>query len=71
MRTPSRLAASRALQARVEDLIRPPRLTLAPRESLKRNPLLVSQTVVAASQTKEGWLLPFRALVPRLDPMPN
>jgi hypothetical protein len=27
--------------------------------------------VVAASQTKEGWRLPFRALVPRLDPMPN
>ena len=32
---------------------------------------LVAPVQKVESHTKEGWRSPFRALVPRLDPMPN
>jgi hypothetical protein len=43
----------------------------SPTKAGHRDLLDLLLSLVAASQTKEGWRLPFRALVPRLDPMPN
>jgi hypothetical protein len=43
----------------------------SPTKAGHRDLLDLLLSLVAASQTKEGWRLPFRALVPRLDPTPN